>query len=244
MEMEHKVTKWKCAATSHPEPKIIDTEAGFIEHTKSEHKGAFTSDEILELAILGRYEVPRKLDYHLWSECPLCSDPFEDQHAMNVYCHIAEDLVEYAKLSLPKSPYPVANKSQQNSSNDPKIRDGGAGQPRESEVETDISFPWSLWDIDSPKTEKELEIYMADFTDVPDASDTQVWAEISKDIQMTRQERLQMEPDPSQHLRREYNNQIIPDGKDAQVPAYGVTIGGQGVKPIESVISTHSLFSG
>lgn len=244
MQMEHKVTKWKCAATSHPEPKIIDTEASFVEHTKSEHKGAFTPDEILELAILGKYEVPRELDVDLWSECPLCRDSFEDQHAMDVYCHIAEDLVEYAKLSLPESPYPVANQSQQNSSNDPKISDHGTRQPRESEVDPENFLPWSLWDIDSPKTEKELEIYMTDFIDVPDAGDTQVWAEIWKEIHMARQKRLQIEPDPSQHLLREYNNEIIPDGKDAQVPAYGPIIHGQGVKPIELVISTHNLFSG
>lgn len=232
--MEHKVAKWKCAATSHPEPKIIDTEADFIEHTKSEHKGAFTSDEILELAILGRYEVPRELDVHLWSECPLCRDSFEDQHAMDVYRHIAEDLIEYAKLSLPESPYPVANQSQQNSSNDPKASDRETGQPRKSEVEMEFFFPWSSWDIDSPKTEKELEIYRADLKHVPDAGDKQVWAEeIWKDIDMARQKRLQKEPDPSQHLLREYKNEVIPDGKDARFPAYGPIVGGQGVKPIE-----------
>jgi hypothetical protein len=218
MQSEHKVTKWKCAATSHPEPEIFDTEAEFVAHTKSEHKGAFTSDEMFELANLGRYEVPRELDVDLCLECPLCMASFEDQGFMDIYCHIAEDLVEYAVLSLPESPYPVANQSQQASSNHPSTGDRGIGQRRESEVETEKTIPWSLWDIDSPETEKELEIYKADFKNPPDASDTQVLAEIGKDVQMARQKRLLMEPDPSQHLLREYNNELIPDANDAQVP--------------------------
>lgn len=228
MQIEHKLTKWKCAATSHPEPRIIGTEADFVAHTKSEHKGAFTSDEILELANLGRYEVPRALDVELWLECPLCMVSFEDQDAIDVYCHIAEDLVEYAVLSLPESPYPVVNQSQQASSNNAKINDHQIRQRRESEVETEKLYPWSLWEINSPETEKELESYTQDFTDVPDASDTQVLAEIWKDVQMARQKRLQMEPDPSQQLLREYKNEIVPDGIDVQVPADELNIVAEG----------------
>lgn len=217
MQIEHKVTKWKCTAASHPEPRIIDTEADFVAHTESEHKGAFTFDEMLELANLGRYEVPRELDVDLWSECPLCMVSFEDQDAMAVYGHIAEDLVEYALLSLPESPYPVTNQSQQASSNYSSIGDRVIGQRQESEVETEKLIPWSLWEIESPQTEKGAESYKADLTDIPDASDTQVLADIWNDIQVARQKRLLMEPDPSQHLLREYKNEVPPDGKDAQV---------------------------
>ena len=141
---------------------------------------------------------------------------------MAVYGHIAEDLVEYALHSLPESPYPVANQSQQVSSNYPSFGDRQIGQRRESEVETEKLIPWSLWEIESPQTETEVESYKADLIDIPDTSDTQVLVDIWKDVQRVRQKRLQMEPDPSQHLLREYKNEL----------PYGITIFADGVDPV------------
>ncbi|KAK1236878.1 hypothetical protein MKX08_007826 [Trichoderma sp. CBMAI-0020] len=100
------------------------TDAEFLAHTESEHKEDFITEEIFELANLGRYEITRDLEVHILLECPICTVSFESKDILSVYSHIADDLAEYAGVSLHEPPYPNANTSQEASSRSASAKHG------------------------------------------------------------------------------------------------------------------------
>lgn len=217
MQMNHKVAKWKCVSSCQSNIRNFQTEAEFLTHTENEHKGDFTTEEMLELANIGRYEINRELGADILLECPICTISFEDQGFLTVYSHIAEELAEYAWISLPESPNADANVSQKASSKSAGVDGGRISQRRESETETDRMFPWSLWDSDDTETRNDLIHHDTDLKLDPDPTDAEVAVldEIRSDIRNARHERLRQEPDPSQNLLREYKDEPNPDeGED------------------------------
>ncbi|KAH8898072.1 hypothetical protein GQ53DRAFT_880990, partial [Thozetella sp. PMI_491] len=104
IQSAHTTTHWKCAAVSHSEAPVFETESQFIAHVNSEHEELFNEEEVAELANLSSFERPRTLDESLWPECPICTESFDGNDFLSVFCHIAKDLVEYAVLSLPDPP--------------------------------------------------------------------------------------------------------------------------------------------
>ncbi|KAL7916500.1 hypothetical protein GGI35DRAFT_433224 [Trichoderma velutinum] len=213
MQTKHKVARWKCVPSCQSIIRNFQTEAEFLAHAENEHKEEFTAEEMLELANIGRYEINRELEVDILLECPICTISFEDKDFLAVYSHIAEDLTEYAWISLTESPHADANVCQKASSKSASVDDGRIGQRRESEIETERMLPWSLWDSDDPKTRSDLADHDADLKPVPDPSDAEVvvWTEIQSSIRNARRERLQQEPDPSQNLLREYNDKSPSD---------------------------------
>ncbi|QYS93020.1 hypothetical protein H0G86_000411 [Trichoderma simmonsii] len=213
MQTKHKVAKWKCVSSCQSNIRTFQTEAEFLTHTENEHKEDFTTEEMLELANIGRYEINCELGADILPECPICTISFEDHDFLIVYNHIAEELAEYAWISLPESPNADINVSQKASSKSASVDEGRIGQRRESEIEADKMFPWSLWDSDDPETKSDLFQHDADLKLIPDPSDVDVTmlADIRSDIRNARHERLQQEPDPSQNLLREYRDEINPD---------------------------------
>ncbi|KAK2593623.1 hypothetical protein QQS21_008671 [Conoideocrella luteorostrata] len=212
MQTKHKVVKWKCVSSCHPEIQAFSTEAEFLAHTEFEHKEDFTTEEMLELANLGRYEITRELEVDILPKCPICMISFESEDFLSVYSHIAEDLVDYARISLPESPHADANSSQEDSSKSASVDDGRIGQRRESEIEANRMFPWSLWDFDSPETRGDLDCYDDGLNRIPDPSNTDVavLAEIRYDICNARHKRLQKKPDHNLHLLRQYREEPNP----------------------------------
>lgn len=213
MQTEHKVAKWKCVSSCQSNIRIFQTEAEFLTHTENDHKEDFTAEEMIELANIGRHEINRELGADILLECPICTVLFEDHDFLTVYSHIAEELAEYAWISLPESPHADTNVSQKASSKSASIDDGRIGQRRESEIEADKMFPWSLWEFDNLETKSDLVHHDADLKLIPDPSDADVavLAEIRSDIRNARRERLRQEPDPSQNLLREYKHEPKPD---------------------------------
>ncbi|KAL6819770.1 hypothetical protein V8C40DRAFT_276341 [Trichoderma camerunense] len=215
MQTKHKVSKWKCVSSCQSNMRTFQTEAEFLTHTENEHKEDFTTEEMLELANIGRYEINREVGADILLQCPICTILFEDRDFLTVYSHIAEELAEYAWISLPESPHADINidVSQKASSKSASVDDGGIGQRCESEIEADKMFPWSLWDFDNPETRGDLIQHDADLKLIPDLSDVDitVLAEIRSDIRNARQERLRQEPDPSQNLLRKYGDEINPE---------------------------------
>lgn len=209
MQTNHKVVKWKCIPSCQSEIRSFQTEAEFLAHAESEHKEGSTAEEILELANLGRYEIDRELEVDILLECPICTVSFETEDFLSVYSHIANDLSEYARISLPESPYVDVNTRQETSSRPASIKDGRIGQRRESEIEADRMFPWSLWDSGNPEIGSDLAYYDADLKPIPDLSDTHImdFAKVLSDIRNKRHKYLQQEPDPSQNLLREYKDE-------------------------------------
>ncbi|PKK54322.1 hypothetical protein CI102_1074, partial [Trichoderma harzianum] len=116
MQTKHKVAEWKCVSSCQSNIRTFQTEAEFLIHTENEHKEDFTTEEMLELANIGRYEINRELGVDILLECPICTISFEDHEFLTVYSHIAEELAEYAWISLPESPHADTNVSQKASS--------------------------------------------------------------------------------------------------------------------------------
>ncbi|KAL6835930.1 hypothetical protein J3E69DRAFT_373214 [Trichoderma sp. SZMC 28015] len=217
MQIKHKVAKWKCVSSCQSNIRTFQTEAEFLTHAEDEHKEDFTTEEMLELANIGRYEINRELGADILSECPICRMSFEDLDFLTMYSHIAKELAEYAWISLPDSPHADTDVSQKASSKSASFDDGRIGQRRESEIEADRMFPWSLWDSDDPETRIDLIQHDADLKLDPDPSDADVavLAEIRSDIRNARRERLRQEPDPSQNFLREYKDEPnLNEGED------------------------------
>ncbi|PNP52401.1 hypothetical protein THARTR1_07005 [Trichoderma harzianum] len=205
MQTKHKVAKWKCVSSCQSSIRTFQTEAEFLTHTENEHKQDFTTEEILELTNIGRYEINRELGTDSLLECTVCIISFEGKDFLTVYGHIAKELAEYALVSLPESPHAGANVSQQASPESSNVDDDRIDQSHESEIEVDRMFLWSLWDSVDPETRSDLARHDADLQPIPDSSDADVTvlAGIGSDIRNARHERLQQEPDPSQNLLRE-----------------------------------------
>jgi hypothetical protein len=212
MQTKHKIAKWKCVFLCQSKIRTFQTEAEFLTHIEYEHNEDFTTEEMLELANLGRYEIPRELEVAILPECPICTISFMDKDFLSVYSHIAKDLAEYAWISLSESPHAATKVSGEVSSGSASVHDGRIGQRRKSEIEADEMFPWSLWDCDSPETRSDLAHHDDDLRPIPDPSDTNVSVldEVRSDISIVRHERLRQEPDPSKNLLREYKVEPYP----------------------------------
>ncbi|KAF7537672.1 hypothetical protein G7054_g3545 [Neopestalotiopsis clavispora] len=158
----HTITKWKCSNTSHIKPLIFDTEAQFSAHTESTHE-ELTGEEVLELATLSSFQVPREPEAMVWPECPICTVSLDGFDFLSACCHIAQDLLNFAFYSLPEGTELENSQSLQLSDRLSSSSDGAIGRRRQSEAETDEAYPWSLWDADnSPETEKDIQAYQGD----------------------------------------------------------------------------------
>ena len=206
MRTDHTITKWKCSHTSHKEPLIFNTEVQFNAHAQSTHQ-KLTSDEALELAKLCGFQVPQELTAMAWAECPICRVSLDEFDFMSAYCHIANDLLDFAFYSLPDDPQLEHSQSLQLSSPLSMYSDDAAtGQRRKSEAETDRLFPWSLWEgINSLKTKKDLQAYESDLIHPSFIrwKASQQLGQVWESIKTENIERLRTEPDPSLNLQRE-----------------------------------------
>jgi hypothetical protein len=140
----------------------------------SDHPDVFIPADLSHIARFSKQEVPGELDGSVLSVCPMCAVSLENFEGKieNLYCHIAQELFDYALLSLKYLPGLMGllrGESERFPSSKGNETDQGAGKRWPSEVEQDETLPWSLWLTgndepvpDSPKTEVELEILNQD----------------------------------------------------------------------------------
>lgn len=228
MQIDHKVTKWKCDLEPHQEILVFDKESDFVTHIDAIHGETFTSDESLDLAILKKHEASRDLHTDIWSNCPICMRSFAEQDFMSIYCHIAEDLVDYANFSLPDSPYSAMNHSQHTSSCDTPVTNL-ITRKHGSRTEADKRLPWELWETSSTETDKDLERYKEGCMDVPDTNtnDTDIWLAIQEDIQTVLHNRMKNELDHIKHQFKENQDRLNErkgDAADADIVMGGLDV--------------------
>lgn len=180
MKTDHKASQWTCAAQPHLTPEIFSTEAEFLAHMSSEHSDAFTLADLSHLARFSKQEVPRELDGSVLSICPICAVSLEALEGKidDLYRHIAQELFDYALLSLKDLPGIMGllqGESERFPSSNGNGADQGADKRRQSEIEQDVTLPWSKWLAendepvpDSPETEAELENLKQDLLVYPE----------------------------------------------------------------------------
>lgn len=220
MRTDHTITKWKCSNTFHTKPLIFDTKAEFTAHTQSTHE-KFTEKEALELAKLSSFQVPRKLEAMTWSECPICAASLDGSGFMSAHCHIAKDLLSFAFYSLPEGLEPEDSQSLQPSGRNSISSDSAIGQLRKGEAETAQVY-WSLLDADnSAEAEKNLQATQSELGTslfIP-PEDIQQSNQVPETIQIENSERMELEPEPSHNLRRNYPEDIAMDTNLSGTPS-------------------------